>query len=145
MFLRVPAWAGAQYLCHFVPQLLLPLVAWHHLCAGTLPAWLWLPWGTGESGLWFWILLGREWKEVQLERHVARLSVTEPICLSCYTMAHAFPLRPVPAPGFPCPGASPYPWKSRPRSCPQGLCSPGTAHTGEVLEPGWRAELLRMG
>lgn len=72
-------------------------------------------------------------------------SVTEPICLSCYTMAHAFPLRPVPAPGFPCPGASPYPWKSRPRSCPQGLCSPGTAHTGEVLEPGWRAELLRMG
>lgn len=55
---------------------------------------------------------------------------------SCYTTARAFPLRPVPAPSFPYPGASPYPWKSRPGSCPQGLCSLGTAHTAPVkVEP----------
>lgn len=63
------------------------------------------------------------------------LSVTKAVCLSCYTMARAFPLLPAPAPSFPCHGASPYPWKSRPGNCPQGLCSPGIAHTGEGLEP----------
>lgn len=48
-FPRVPTWAGDQYLRHSVPGPLLPPVAWHRLCAGTLPAWLWLPWRTGES------------------------------------------------------------------------------------------------
>lgn len=72
-------------------------------------------------------------------------SLTEPLHLSCYTMAHALPLLPAPALSSPCPGASPYPWKSRSGSCPQGLCLPGTAHTGEGPEPGRRAGLLRLG
>lgn len=72
-------------------------------------------------------------------------SMTEPLHLSCYTMARASPLLAAPALSSPCPGASPYPWKSRPRSCPQGQCSSGTAHTGEGPEPGWRAGLLRVG
>lgn len=73
------------------------------------------------------------------------LSLTEPLHLSCYTIARALPLLPAPALSSPCPGASPYPWKSRPGSCPQGLCLPGTAHTGEGPEPGQRAGLLRLG
>lgn len=146
MFLRVPTWAGTQYLCHSVPEVLLTLVAWHHLCAGTLPAWLWLPWGTGECSLWVLGSVGEGIEEDAAGEAWGQIQpVTEPICLSCYTMARAFLLRPVPAPNFPYPGASPNPWKSRPGSCPQELCSLGTAHTGEVLEPGWRAELLRMG
>lgn len=98
-----------------------------------------------------------------LSAHLGRCSVPVPICArasaptcglapsvcgnpaslavaalgdSCCTMARAFLLRPVPAPSFPYPGASPYPWKSRPGSCPQELCLPGTAHTALVkVEP----------
>jgi hypothetical protein len=79
---RVPPWPGVQYLCHLMSKPLLTPAPWHHLCAGTLSAWLQLPWRAGEYSCW---VLTPAWgRQVSGEAQDIDPRVTEPLTQLLY-------------------------------------------------------------